>query len=202
MAWLDSAAWCTLPPWLQKQFKLRASPKLLVGICAVQMVLLLLALLQALSRTECAVSAWRNDDIVIECSTCQRVSLGLRGFLLHVFGAGVIACGGLAVAWRSQRLLYIYGTAMLLFSMMIGLTAMLAALEIPVLEEAVDEADAACADEARAMVQNARNHANLNAIACLVDTTGAILAIRSKELFGYEEIASAHAEVARASSGL
>ena len=54
----------------------------------------------------------------------------------------------------------------------------------------------------KAMVRSARNHANLNAIACLVDTTGAILAIRSKELFGYEEIASAHAEVARASSGL
>ena len=205
MAWLEASSCLTLPPWLQKKLAfvcgLRASPRLLVGVCAAQFVLLLLALLQSLSRTLCGISVPAEQEIVVECDTCRSVSLSARGLLLHVGGALVISCGLLAVRWRDQKMLYIYGTCMLFFSVVIGLSAMLSALETPMLEVAVDNMDGydqRCHEQGERMLQGARNHAHLNAFACLIDTAGAILAIRSKELFSYEEIASQHAEVQRA----
>ena len=51
---------------------------------------------------------------------------------------------------------------------------------------------------AEEMLASARDHTTLASLGCLVDTAGAGLAIRSKELFSYEEIASQHAEVQRA----
>ena len=92
---------------------------------------------------------------------------------------------------------------MLLFSLIIGMVAMLTALEAPMLEVAVggiSDLDDGCVERATAMLQSARDHATLDSVACLVDTVGAILAIRSRELFNYEEIASAHAEISAASA--
>ena len=87
---------------------------------------------------------------------------------------------------------------MLFFSLIIGMTAMLTALEAPVLEVAVSgvsELDEGCLELAEEMLSSARDHTSLASLGCVVDTAGAVLAIRSKELFSYEEIASQHAEV-------
>ena len=43
-----------------------------------------------------------------------------------------------------------------------------------------------------------RSARSLASLSCVVDTAGAVLAIRSKELFSYEEIASQHAEATAA----
>eukprot|EP00966_Prymnesium_polylepis_P225671 5220242-Prymnesium_polylepis.1 len=130
-----------------------------------------------------------------------------------------------------------YGSAMIFFSFVIGLTAVLTALETPVLEArarartnppraallalvdrdvcrgpSADAAPSPCAQQvaveglrdevclemASNMMFGARDHAALASLGCLVDTLGAVLAIRSKELFTYEEISAQHAAVASA----
>ena len=204
MPWIESSI-SYLPPecvtLLARLASLRASPKLLVGVCCTQLVVLLVGVLQQLNRVECAIAVPSGGPVVVECESCRRKSITSRGFILHLGGAGVIACGLLAVKWRDSRLLYIYGSAMLFFSLVIGLTAMLTALEAPVLEVAVSGVsvlDEGCMQLAEEMLASARDHTTLASLGCLVDTAGAVLAIRSKELFSYEEIASQHAEVQRA----
>ena len=58
--------------------------------------------------------------------------------------------------------------------------------------------DETCLEMASNMMFGARDHAALASVGCLVDTLGAVLAIRSKELFTYEEISAQHAAVASA----
>ena len=48
------------------------------------------------------------------------------------------------------------------------------------------------------MMESVSHQATLSTVGCLVDFAGAIFAIRSRELFSYEEIASQHAEVSNA----
>lgn len=204
MPWLESTDVFEkyVPPPILKAWRylwgLRASPKLLVAVCILQLLVLMVGMLQQLNRTECAIAVPVNAPVTVECDTCRHVSISMRGVLINVGGAAVIGCGILAVAWRDQRLLYVYGSTMLFFALIIGLTAMLTALEAPVLEVAVSGVstlDDDCIDLAESMLTSARHHAQLASLGCLVDTAGAILAIRSRELFSYEEIASQHAEV-------
>ena len=165
---------------------LRASPRLLVGVCCVQFVVLAVGLLQQLSRVECAISVPTGGPVVVECDTCRRKSLTMRSLLLHLAGACIIACGLFAVRFRDTRLLYVYGTVMLFFSLVIGMTALLTALEAPVLEVAVSgvsEFDEGCLALAEEMLASARDHTTLAGLGCIVDTAGAVFAIRSKELF-------------------
>ena len=205
MPWLEAVP-TYLPAWfvtgVSRLLSLRASPKLLIGTCCTQFLVLIIGLLQQLSRVECTIAVPAGGPVVVECDTCHRRYLSLKVVLLHLAGAAVVACGLLAVHWRDSRLLYIYGTAMLFFSMVIGLTAMLTALEAPVLEVAVSDVSAleddTCLELAEEMLASARDHTTIASIATVVDSAGAVLAIRSRELFNYEEIASQHAEVSRA----
>ena len=206
MPWLDLPPWLELPPscsaLLYRLGSLRSSPKLLVGTCGLQLVALLWGLAQHLHRVECAIVVPNSGAVMLECETCHRTSATLRSVVLHLGGGCVIACGLVAVRWRDQRLLYVYGTAMLFFSLIIGLTALLTALETPVLEVAVSSIseleDDQCLRLAEEMLASARDHTSLASLSCVVDTAGAVLAIRSKELFSYEEIASQHAEATAA----
>lgn len=204
MPWLESAS-TILPPWLvnviAKAGSLRASPKLLVGVCGAQFVVLSIGLLQQFNRIECSVAVKGGEPVVVACDTCRRNGITGRSLLLHAGGAAVIGCGLLAVQRRDSRLLYVYGTVMLFFSMVIGMTAMLTALEAPMLEIAVagvSELDESCVQLAEEMLSSARDHTSLASLGCIVDMAGAVFAIRSKELFSYEEIASQHAEVSNA----
>lgn len=202
MPWFDAPSWPIVEQaWRAARplLSLRASPRLLVGVCCLQLLVLLWGLLQQLSRTECAISVPPGGPVVIECETCRTVGLSMRSLFMNAIGSGLIGSGLLAVKWRDQRLLHLYGSTMLFFALVIGLTAVLTALEAPVLEVAVDSvSDPACLAMATTMMDGARDHTTLASLGCLVDTAGAIFAIRSKELFNYEEIASQHAEVARA----
>lgn len=204
MPWIESAV-TYVPQWcltgVGKVASLRASPRLLVGTCCLQFAVLAIGLFQQVHRVECAIAVPAGGPVVVECDTCRHKSVSLRGGLLHLGGAGVIACGLLAVRWRDARLLYVYGTSMLFFSLVVGLTAMLTALEAPVLEVAVSgvsEFDEACLDLAEEMLASARDHTSLASLGCVVDTAGAILAIRSKELFNCAPRALLRAEPVRA----
>lgn len=202
MAFLDEeCTGCTKVAWeyLRTVCGLRAAPRHLLAICALQLLVLGWGLLQHLHPTQCLVSIPPSGELLIDCATCRVVSLGMQAFLIHLGGFAVIACGVLAVHWRDQKLLYIYGTCMLFFALVIGMTAMLTAAEAPTLEVAMEGVqDPACLQMAEAMILGARDQAFAASIGCLIDTAGAIFAIRSKELFNYEEIATAHAEIANA----
>ena len=237
MAWLDTTV-SYLPTWLQaylaRLLGLRASPRLLLIICTLQFVVLACGILTQIHRTECAVVVPQAGNVVIECDSCIQTTLSIRGLILNACGAAVIACGALAVLWRNQQMLYVYGTCMLFFSVVIGMTAMLTvrvaaprgparpalshfprrrppllpalpstprpslrteclfrfrlsfrpqAFEVPVLEVAVEGVsglEPECLQFAAHMLEGARSHATLNSLGCLVDTIGAILAIRSR----------------------
>ena len=202
MAWLDEP--CTGWPrdvllWVRSVIGLRASPRLLTVICCVQLVVLLVGTFMQFDRTQCAVAVPYSGTVIIECNTCRQVSISTRRVILDTIGVGVIACGLLAARWRDKKLLYIYGTTMLFFSLMVGMTAMLTAMEAPVLEVAVDGVrDERCMQLARAMVHGARDTAFVASVGSFIDAMGAISAIRSHELFSYEDIASSHAEIANA----
>ena len=117
---------------------LRASPRLLIVVCSVQLGVLLCSMLQQMNRAECAISLPPGRPVVIACDTCRRVGIDPRSALLNLGGAAVIGVGLLAVHRRDGKLLYIYGSAMIFFSFVIGLTAVLTALEAPVLEIAIE----------------------------------------------------------------
>ena len=85
---------------------------------------------------------------------------------------------------------------MIVFAFAVGLTAILTSLETPVLEVAVDGVtDPECMQMAYSMMFGAKDHATFAGLGCIVDSAGALLAIRSKELFQYEEISAQHAQV-------
>ena len=208
MPWLETVGECSwIPPWvfegIYRLTGLRASPRLLVLICSIQLTVLLLGMFQQIDRYDCHVIVPAGGTVVVECDTCTHRTLTLKAALLHLSGASIILCGLGAVFWRNQQLLAIYGMSMLFFSFMVGLVAILTALEGPVLEVAVSsisELDAECIEWGERMLASARDHAFLASLGCLVDTLGAVLAIRSKELFAYEDIAAQHAEVSNAQS--
>ncbi|KAL1527556.1 hypothetical protein AB1Y20_008944 [Prymnesium parvum] len=181
---------------------LRASPRLLLIICAVQLLVLLASTLQMLHRSECIVSLPRDGPVLIDCASCREAGLDGRAALTSLAGAAVIGAGALAVHQRDAKLLYFYGSAMIFFSFVVGLTAVLTALETPVLEVALEQGvnDEVCLEMASRMMLGARDRAALASLGCLVYSLGAVLAIRSKELFTYEEISASHAAVSSAQS--
>ena len=178
---------------------LRASPRLLVIICCVQAVVLLAGTLMQIGRADCAATLPDSGPMVIDCDSCRRLGLTFRGGAMFLFGLGVISTGLIAVWKRDQRLIFVYGSTMVFFAFVVGLTAVLTALESPVLEVAVEGVaeDAECLEMAYSMMFGVRGHAALAVIGCMVDTAGAVLAIRSKELFTYEEISAQHAAASR-----
>jgi hypothetical protein len=210
MPWLETAGDCEwLPAWLvsllRRVLGLRASPRLLVAVCSAQLVVLVVGMFQQMNRTECQIAVPAGGPVVVECDTCIHRTLTLRGFTVNLAGAVIICSGIAAVLFRNQRLLAIYSTCMLFFSGVIGLVAVITSLEGPMLEVAVSSIsslDEECIEIGEKMLENAHDHASLAALGCLIDALGAVLAIRSKELFSYEEIASNHAEVTRAQSEL
>ena len=178
---------------------LRASPRLLVVICFVQAAVLVIGTWLQVGRSDCTIQLPPTGPMILDCDSCHTLGMTWRTLLTLTGGMAVIGIGITAVWRRDQHLLFVYGTCMLLFAFVVGLTAVLAALETPVLEVAVEGVteDAVCLDMAYAMMFGARGHAAIAAVGCVCDAAGAVLAIRSKELFAYEDISAQHTETAR-----
>ena len=175
---------------------LRASPRLLLGVCGLQAFILVIGAFMQLGRSECTITLPSSGPIMVDCDSCRVRGLGWRQLMIFMVGGGVIACGVLAVIRRDQNLVFIYGSAMIVFAFAVGLTAILTSLETPVLEVAVDGVtDPECMQMAYSMMFGAKDHATFAGLGCIVDSAGALLAIRSKELFQYEEISAQHAQV-------
>ena len=204
---------------------LRASPRLLVIICAVQALVLLGGTWMQIGRVDCAVELPTSGRMVVNCDSCRRLGLTWRGTFMLILGLGVISVG-LSAVWRhDQRLLFVYGSCMVFFgprvelnlppsrppvprtpapspmaaAFSVGLNSVLTALETPLLEVAVEGVadDLECLEMAYSMMFDARGHAAFAALGCLVDALGALLAIRAKELFTYEDISAQHSAASR-----
>merc|ERR1740130_518430 len=177
------------------------APKKLLVICVIQIAFLLLGVFIGHGAAECDVSLPSGSSIVVECGRCRLLGrLRWRDIMLLVGGLAAIFVGMYAAAFRNQHMCKIYGGVMMVYAFIIGLTAILTGLETPVLEaaaSAVPLSEKDCITIAFMMVDNARDHAIVYGLNCVLDCAGAAYAIWSKQLFDYEEVASAHAKAQR-----
>jgi len=195
-------------PWQQPDWKgwgsqLRGPPMKLLIICALQTTVLLIGLFIGIGKAECNTSH-NGVDVSIDCETCTRHPyVPWQQIVLLLVGIVVILIGICAAVFRSKRLCKIYGLIMMIFAFIIGLTSLLTGLEAVVLTSALkDILDANCADAVNSMIQTNRINSILDAINCILDCAGALYAIKSKELFEFQEIAEHHAAFQKSYSRL
>eukprot|EP00301_Raphidiophrys_heterophryoidea_P027814 c9835_g1_i1.p1 GENE.c9835_g1_i1~~c9835_g1_i1.p1 ORF type:complete len:204 (+),score=44.98 c9835_g1_i1:40-612(+) len=189
--------------WDPKQ--LEGAPRNLFIICLCQLGMLMIGVLIGIHRPECMIRVVENTgEMIVDCEHCK-ASAGLdwRDFVLLFAGIAVIGVGIYAALHRDRDHCQTYGMVMLLYSFVIGLSAILTSLEIPIIDAAVSEIkDSNCYEEASQMMFSAREHAVTYALNCVLDFAGAVFAIRSKELFDYERITSSHEEYEKTTSHL
>jgi len=189
-------------PWKSEGFSWRehlsGAPLKLLIICILQIVLQVFGLLVGIGKADCPITVHSGSDITIDCENCRRHPyVTWQQILLLVIGVAVVFVGALAALLRSKKLCRVYGLIMMVYSFVIGLTSLLTGLDSIVLSDAVDqiqETDPECADEVRLMISTTRINAILFALNCLLDIAGAVYAIKSKELFEFQEIVEHHQE--------
>ena len=172
------------------------APKKLLAICSAQVGMLFVGFYFGRGGAACALQLHGENDVRIDCNRCR----ALRGsdwqdyFFLGV-GIASIFTGAYASIFRSEEYCRIYGMTMLVYSFVIGLTAVLTILELPVLQDAADEVPVMlpdCAVVAGMMLSSARMHAFLYTVNCLLDSAGAVYAMWMKQYFEYELIEEGH----------
>eukprot|EP01112_Ceratiomyxa_fruticulosa_P023612 TRINITY_DN9107_c0_g2_i1.p1 TRINITY_DN9107_c0_g2~~TRINITY_DN9107_c0_g2_i1.p1 ORF type:complete len:184 (-),score=23.83 TRINITY_DN9107_c0_g2_i1:138-689(-) len=175
------------------------SPLKLLMICILQIALMLFSILIGIGRAECQVKMHSGSDAEIDCSTCVRHSfVTWEQVVLLCVGLCIVAVGISASIFRSKRLCKIYGFIMMVYAFVVGLTSLLTGLDSVVLDQALTTVtDDNCADEVRLMILTTRINAVLFGINCILDIAGAIYAIKSKELFEFQEIADHHIKFQR-----
>eukprot|EP01119_Soliformovum_irregulare_P022768 TRINITY_DN7846_c0_g1_i1.p1 TRINITY_DN7846_c0_g1~~TRINITY_DN7846_c0_g1_i1.p1 ORF type:complete len:142 (-),score=16.37 TRINITY_DN7846_c0_g1_i1:110-535(-) len=127
------------------------------------------------------------------CKTHPYVSW--QQLVLLFVGLIVISLGVVAALWRSRKMCKIYGIIMMIYAFVIGLTSLLTGLDTIVLSSALEHIqDSVCKTFVSSMIGTSRMNAILYALNCILDCLGAIYAIKSKELFDFQEIANHHNE--------
>mmetsp|Transcript_1364 Transcript_1364/g.3170 ORF Transcript_1364/g.3170 Transcript_1364/m.3170 type:complete len:206 (+) Transcript_1364:117-734(+) len=183
------------PDWPGWRAQLAGPPGKLFLICLAQIVVLVTGMFVGIGAGECDISIKGGADVEVKCEDCREdVYLTWEHYLLLIVGVGVIFTGIFAALGRSKRLCRIYGLIMMVYAFVIGLTSVLVGLMAVVLDGALSEItdDRYCARIVGGMVHTARVNSILYAINCVLDIAGAIYAIKSKELFAYQEIAAHH----------
>lgn len=150
-----------------------------------------------IGRVSCPITVHSGDDVEVNCGGCVKHHfLTWQQVTLFVIGLGIILIGVAAALLRRKTLCKLYGLIMLVYSFVVGLTSLLTGLDTIVLDDAVNQlngVDLDCAKDVRSMVTTSRINAILFGINCLLDIAGAIYAIKSKEFFEFQEIATHHA---------
>jgi len=185
-------------PWKAEGFRWRehlsGSPLKLLVICILQSLLLVFGILVGIGRADCPISISAGNTITVDCENCkehpfvtwQQVVLLIAGLLVVLIGVG-------AALFRSKRFCKYYGLIMVAYSFVIGLTALLTGLDSIVLHDAIERMeDSHCKSEVQLMITTTRINAVLFALNAILDVAGAIYAIKSKELFEFQEIAEHH----------
>jgi len=186
-------------PWKNEDWhgwraQLRGPPLKLLLICAAQLILLFVGLIVGIGRAECEVSIHGGADVQINCNNCiKHPYVSWQQVVLLLIGMFVIFVGVAAAIFRSKRMCKIYGIIMMIYAFVIGLTALLTGLDTIVLSSAVKHVDGAiCKEYVESMINTTRVNSILYALNCIACCCGAIYAIKSKELFEFQEIASQH----------
>jgi len=190
----------TVPSLDDIQENLRGAPGKLLGICLIQILLLLLGVFVGTERRVCQVNpSTSGASITINCSTCvYNGDVSAKQIILLIAGFLVIMIGVLAAILRKKSFCRAYGLLMMIFAFVVGLTSLLTGLEAPLLEAAIERIDdPVCASAMREMVDNTRVHSILYAINCFLDCAGALFAIKSKETFEFQEIQDHHTKYTR-----
>jgi len=174
---------------------LTGSPLKLLIICILQTTLLIFGVLVGIGRADCPITVHSGSDITVDCASCTRHAyVTWQQILLLFVGMGVVLIGVCAAIMRSKKLCRIYGLIMMVYSFVIGLTSLLTGLDSIVLTDAIKtlNGDNNCTEDVQMMITTTRINAILFAINAILDIAGAIFAIKSKELFEFQEIAQHH----------
>eukprot|EP01119_Soliformovum_irregulare_P022769 TRINITY_DN7846_c0_g1_i2.p1 TRINITY_DN7846_c0_g1~~TRINITY_DN7846_c0_g1_i2.p1 ORF type:complete len:205 (-),score=30.13 TRINITY_DN7846_c0_g1_i2:110-724(-) len=188
-------------PWTQSDWpgwrqQLRGPPMKLLVICILQVLVLFIGLIIGIGKSECEVSIHGGSDIEINCNNCKtHPYVSWQQLVLLFVGLIVISLGVVAALWRSRKMCKIYGIIMMIYAFVIGLTSLLTGLDTIVLSSALEHIqDSVCKTFVSSMIGTSRMNAILYALNCILDCLGAIYAIKSKELFDFQEIANHHNE--------
>jgi len=192
----------SVTPWKNEGFTwkehLGGPPLKLLVICCLQCGLSVISILAGIGKASCPIDVRSGDDVQVNCGQCYRHSfVTWQQATLFVVGLGIILIGAGAAILRKKTMCRVYGFFMLLYAFMLGLTSLLTGLDTIVLEDAakeIDEADWECAGDVRSMISTAKVNSILFAVNCLLDIAGAVYAIKSRELFEFQEIATHHTE--------
>jgi len=190
---LPTAPW-TDSNWQGWRAQLSGPPLKLLVICILQSILLVIGVLVGIGNAECEVSIHGGADVEIDCNNCvKHPYVSWQQVVLLLIGVCIILVGVMAALLRSKRLCKVYGIIMMVYAFVIGLTALLTGLDTIVLSSAVEHVDAPlCREYVESMIDTTRVNSILYALNCILDCCGAIYAIKSKELFEFQEIQSHH----------
>jgi len=187
-------------PWKQEGFSWRehlsGPPLKLLVICTLQCVLLVIGVLVGIGRASCPITVRSGDDVQVNCGECIRHKyITWQQAALLAVGLAIILVGVIAAFLRRKSMCRVYGLIMLIYAFILGLTSLLTGLDTIVLEDAakqINEADQDCANDVHSMISTSKINAVLFAVNCLLDIAGAVYAIKARELFEFQEIASHH----------
>ena len=186
--WVDS--------FTDLQSSLSSAPQRLLVVCGLQIFMLIVGVFVGHGAAECEIRLPAGSSIEVDCNRCRLLGgLKWRDIFLLMGGVGTICVGIYAAVFKSKHYCRVYGLVMMVFAFIIGLTAILTGLEVPVLEAAaaaIGPGMQDCEKIAYMMVDNARDHSILYGINCFLDCAGAMYAMHAKQLFDYEQIESSH----------
>jgi len=180
--------------WAGWKSHLTGAPTKLLIICAVQFVLLVINFFIEIGSEECEIQIHGQNDVEVICSNCRKHTfIRWQGITLFVLGIIVLIIGTFAGCFRSQKLCKVYGGVMIVFAFFIGLTCLLTGLNTAILSTAQGTtSDSTCKTYLKSMVFHSTANSFFYGLSCILDVIGAIYAIKSKQLFDFQEIASHH----------
>eukprot|EP00026_Physarum_polycephalum_P014625 Phypoly_transcript_15162.p1 GENE.Phypoly_transcript_15162~~Phypoly_transcript_15162.p1 ORF type:complete len:204 (+),score=9.16 Phypoly_transcript_15162:100-711(+) len=171
-------------------------PLKLLIICILQLVIHFLGIFLGIGKVSCPLLVHSGNDVEVNCTACvkhhfltwQQVTLFILGFAIILIGIG-------AAVFRNKTMCKLYGLILLVYSFVLGITSLLTGLDTVVLEDAakgIDGVNVTCISMVKSMVSTSKVTAVLFGINCVLDIIGAIYAIKSKELFEFQEIDDHH----------
>jgi len=176
--------------------RIGGAPLTLLVICILQSLVLILGILLGIGRVSCPISVHNGNDVQVNCGECvSHHFVTWQQVTLFILGLGIICIGVAAAVLRNKTMCKLYGLIMLIYCFILGLTSLLTGLDTVVLEGAAKQIDASnpkCISSVMSMITTSRINAVLFGINCLLDIAGAIYAIKSKEVFEFQEIESHH----------
>jgi len=187
-------------PWKLQNFSWRShlsgAPFKLLMICTLQLLIHLLGICLGIGHVSCPITVHDGNTVEVNCAGCVKHHyVTWQQITLFIFGFAIILVGIGAAIFRNKTMCKLYGLILLVYSFVLGLTSLLTGLDTVVLEDAskdIDDTNSFCLSSVASMITTSRIVAVLFGVNCVLDIVGAIYAIKSKELFEFQEIEDHH----------